>query len=127
MRFTNTARAPLEGEVRAGSSDRYSVSPSTFRLRPGEALDVAVTLKLLRFGQRQKAAESGHRDWFTVKLSNFPNQDQRFHATFFLDPAEANAGSVSGNERCEGGSLRTCVSGRQRMGLGDPKDSLCRS
>lgn len=93
MRLTNAARAPLEGELRAGSGDRYALAPASFRLRPGESLDVAVTLKLLRFGQRAKAAEQGQRDWFTVKLSNFPNQDQRFHATFFLDPAEVPAGS----------------------------------
>jgi hypothetical protein len=93
VRLTNAARAPLEGEIRAGSSDRYAITPPTFRLRPGESLEVVVNLKLLRFGQRQKAAEQGQRDWFTVKLTNFPGQDQRFFATFFLDPSEAPGSS----------------------------------
>jgi len=95
VRLTNTARAPLECEIRAGSSDRYSVVPSSFRLRPGEGADVSVTLKVLRFGQRAKAVEQGQRDWFTVKLSNFPNQDQRFHSTFYLDASEAGADNSS--------------------------------
>jgi hypothetical protein len=91
VRLTNASAAPLEGEIRAGSADRYVVAPPRFRLRPGEAADVAVTLRLLRFGARQRAAEQGQRDWFAVKLANFPGRDLLFHATFFLDAAEAPA------------------------------------
>jgi hypothetical protein len=96
---TNTARAPLEVEVRAGSADRYSVSPASLRLGPGESADLSVTLRVLRFGQRAKAVEAGQRDWVAVKVVNFPSQDQRFHATFFLDPAEAPG------DRCGAGAL----------------------
>jgi hypothetical protein len=99
VRLTNTALAPLEGEVRPGSSDRYSVAPASFRLQPGESLEALVTLKVLRFGARVRAVEQGQRDWFTVKISNFPGQDQRFYATFFLDAAEAADGGSSGGGR----------------------------
>jgi hypothetical protein len=66
---TNTLKASVEGEVRPGSIDRYTVSPSSFRLKPGEAVELSVTLKLgSNFAQRQKAVEAGQRDPFYIKV-----------------------------------------------------------
>lgn len=67
--MTNTLKATVEGEVRPGSSDRYSVSPGSFRLKPGEAVELTVTLKLgTNFALHQKAVEAGQRDPFYIKV-----------------------------------------------------------
>lgn len=69
IRITNTLKATVEGDVRPGSSDRYSVTPSSFRLKPGDALELTVTLKLgSNFAQRQRAVETGQRDPFYIKV-----------------------------------------------------------
>jgi hypothetical protein len=69
IRITNTLKATVEGEVRPGSSDRYSINPNSFRLRPGDALELTVTLKLgTNFAQRQRAVEAGQRDPFYIKV-----------------------------------------------------------
>lgn len=46
VRVSNPLRAPVEASVRAGSSDRYTVSPSTFTVQPGQSVDVDVRLKV---------------------------------------------------------------------------------
>lgn len=69
MRITNSTKASVEGDVKASSSGRYTVTPSSFRLRAGEAVDISVTLKLdLKFAQRRKAIESGQRDAIFIKV-----------------------------------------------------------
>ncbi|GLC48074.1 hypothetical protein PLESTB_000056300 [Pleodorina starrii] len=83
VRITNTLRGPVELTVKPGSSERYTVVPSSLRLRGGEAASVEVRLRVLRFVQRQKAVEQGHRDIFHIKGIHF---DQKFHATFWLTP-----------------------------------------
>lgn len=70
IKITNVLKAPVEGDIRPGSTDRYSVTPSSFRLRPGESTEVTVTLKLdSKFAQRQKAVDSGQRDSFYIKVA----------------------------------------------------------
>lgn len=66
--ITNTSAAAVEAEIRPGSSDRYSVTPSSLRLRPGEAQQVVVTLRVLRYAKLAKAVEQGQRDPFHIKV-----------------------------------------------------------
>jgi hypothetical protein len=68
--LTNTLKGPAEAEIRAGSSDRYTVSPASIRLRPGESATVDVRLKVLRFANKQKAVEQGQRDAFHIKVGS---------------------------------------------------------
>jgi hypothetical protein len=70
VRLTNTTKASVEGEVKASSSDRYSITPSSFRLKPGEAAELTVSLRLdPKFAQRRKAIETGQRDAVFIKVS----------------------------------------------------------
>eukprot|EP00879_Flechtneria_rotunda_P013920 GHRR01014538.1.p1 GENE.GHRR01014538.1~~GHRR01014538.1.p1 ORF type:complete len:1054 (+),score=521.99 GHRR01014538.1:348-3509(+) len=86
VRLHNTSKAPIEGELRTSSSDRYTINPSSFRLRSGDAQDITITLKLGNsFAQTRKAVTVGQRDPFLVKTTFF---DQRFYSTFFLHPDE---------------------------------------
>jgi len=63
-------QAPIDGDVRSGSSDKYSVQPSSFRIKPGEFLDIAISLRVpAKFAQRQKAVEAGQKDHFIIKVS----------------------------------------------------------
>lgn len=64
----NNSRATVEGEIRPGSSDRYTVNPRTFSIRPNGQLEVSVTLKLLKYAARQRATEAGQRDTFHIKV-----------------------------------------------------------
>lgn len=69
LRVTNTTKASVDGEVKASSSDRYSIHPASFRLKPGEATELTVSLKLdFKFAQRRKAIETGQRDAFFIKV-----------------------------------------------------------
>jgi hypothetical protein len=70
IRVTNATKAPVEGELRAASSDRYSISPPSFRIKPGEAVAVSIALKVEpKFAARRKAIETGQRDAFFIKVS----------------------------------------------------------
>lgn len=66
--MTNTLRGPVELTVKPGSSERYTVVPTSLRLKAGETGSLEVQLKVLRFAQRQKAVEQGHRDVFHLKV-----------------------------------------------------------
>jgi hypothetical protein len=69
IRVTNRSKAPVEGYIKAASSDRYNISPGSFRLRPGEALDVAISLKVEpKFAARRRAVEVGQRDPVLIKV-----------------------------------------------------------
>ncbi|GIL86158.1 hypothetical protein Vretifemale_14525, partial [Volvox reticuliferus] len=83
LRITNTLRGPVELTVKPGSTDRYTVLPTSLRLKAEETALVEIRLRVLRFAQRQKAVEQGHRDVFHIKGSHF---DQKFYATFWLSP-----------------------------------------
>jgi hypothetical protein len=73
VRVTNSTRASVEGDVKASSSDRYSITPSSFRLRPGESAELTVSLRLdPKFAQRRKAIDSGQRDAILIKVSRIP-------------------------------------------------------
>lgn len=70
VRITNTTKASVEAEVKASSSDRYSITPSSFRIKPGETTEVTVGLRLdPKFAQRRKAIETGQRDALFIKVS----------------------------------------------------------
>lgn len=66
--LTNNLTASVEVSIRAGSTERYTVRPSTLRLGPGQAGAVEVQLRVLKFAQRQKATTQGHRDIFHIKV-----------------------------------------------------------
>ncbi|GLI68386.1 hypothetical protein VaNZ11_012718, partial [Volvox africanus] len=83
LRITNTLRGPVELTVKPGSTDRYTVSPTTLRLKAEETAVLEIRLRVVRFAQRQKAVEQGHRDVFHIKGSHF---DLKFYATFWLSP-----------------------------------------
>jgi hypothetical protein len=72
VRITNTTKASVEGDIKASSSDRYTISPSSFRLKPGEAADLTVSLRLEpKFAQRRKAIETGQRDAIFIKVITY--------------------------------------------------------
>jgi hypothetical protein len=69
VRITNTTKASVEGDVKASSSDRYTINPSSFRLKPGEAAELSISLRLEpKFAQRRKAIDSGQRDAIFIKV-----------------------------------------------------------
>lgn len=70
--ISSTLKSSVEANLKPGSSERYSVSPTVLRLRPGESARVEVKLRVLRFAQRQKAIEKGQRDVFHIKVSPLP-------------------------------------------------------
>ncbi|KAG1664653.1 hypothetical protein FOA52_011790, partial [Chlamydomonas sp. UWO 241] len=78
---TNTLKGQVEASIKPGASERFSVSPSTVKLKGNETAAVEVKLRVLKFAQRQKAVEQGQRDVFHIKANFF---DQKFYATFFL-------------------------------------------
>jgi len=69
VHVTNTLKGTVEASVKSGASERYSVTPSTFRLKPNESLALEIKLRVLKFANRQKAIDQGHRDVFHVKVS----------------------------------------------------------
>lgn len=68
LQIRNDSGGTVELELRPGSSDRYTISPSSLRIAAGAAATVSVTLKLLKFAQRQRAIEQGQRDNFHIKV-----------------------------------------------------------
>ena len=68
--ITNPSRAAVEATLRAGSSDRYTLSPTNLALKPHESLDVDVRLRVLKYAQRQKGVQLGQRDIFHIKASH---------------------------------------------------------
>lgn len=69
VRIVNTTKASVEGDVKASSSDRYTITPSSFRLKPGEAAELSISLRLEpKFAQRRKAIDSGQRDAIFIKV-----------------------------------------------------------
>lgn len=68
VRITNTLNGSVECQIKAGASDRYSISPSgQVRLGPRESAELTIRLKVLKFANRKKAIE-GHRDVFHIKV-----------------------------------------------------------
>lgn len=69
MTFTNNLRATVEATIRAGSPERYTLSPASLLLRPGQSSTVYVVLHVLKFAARKKAAQTGQRDIFHIRVS----------------------------------------------------------
>lgn len=69
VRVTNTLRSTVEATIKPGSAERWTVSPSSFKLKPGDSTDVELRLKVIKFAARQKAQQQGQRDLFHVKVS----------------------------------------------------------
>lgn len=65
---TNPLDTPLEATLRAGSAERYTITPSTFQLAGGKSIDVDIRLKVTRFGNKKKATEQGQKDVFHIKV-----------------------------------------------------------
>ena len=69
LRVLNTLKSgSAELTIKPGSSERYTVTPSSLRIRAGETAAVEVKLRVLKFAQRQKAVEQGHRDVLHFKV-----------------------------------------------------------
>ena len=68
--ISNPSRATVEATLRAGSSDRWTVSPTKLVLKPQQSIDVDVRLRVLRFAQKQKAIKQGQRDIFHIKVTS---------------------------------------------------------
>lgn len=68
MTVTNPLDTPLEATIRAGSAERYTVTPSTLQLAGGKSIDVDIRLKITRFGNKKKATEQGQKDVFHIKV-----------------------------------------------------------
>lgn len=68
IKVTNNLGATVEGTLRPGASERYSISPSSIVLKPGKSIDIDVHLKVLKFAQRKKAEQQGIRDIFHIKV-----------------------------------------------------------
>jgi len=66
--ITNPSKATVEATLRAGSSDRYTISPTKLVLRPHQSIDIDVRLRILRYAQKQKAVQQGQRDIFHIKV-----------------------------------------------------------
>ncbi|KAL0020086.1 hypothetical protein WJX79_009298 [Trebouxia sp. C0005] len=92
---TNPSKATVEATLRAGSSDRYTISPTKLVLKPHQSIDVDVRLRILRYAQKQKAVQQGQRDIFHIKAAYF---EQKFYATFFLVPEAAALPNVESSQ-----------------------------
>ena len=66
--IANPTRATVEATLRAGSSDRYTVTPTKIVIKPQHSIDVDVRLRVLRFAQKHKAVQQGQRDIFHIKV-----------------------------------------------------------
>lgn len=64
---SNPSRATVEATLRAGSSDRYTLSLTKLVLRPQQSVDVDVRLRVLKYAQIQKGVQLGQRDIFHIK------------------------------------------------------------
>ena len=65
--ISNPSRATVEASLRAGSSARYTLSPTSLVLKPQQSMDVDVRLRVLKYAQRQKGVQLGQRDIFHIK------------------------------------------------------------
>ncbi|DBA92530.1 TPA: hypothetical protein ACH3X1_002761 [Trebouxia sp. C0004] len=101
--ITNPSKATVEATLRAGSSDRYTISPAKFVLKPHQSIDIDVRLRILRYAQKQKAVQQGQRDIFHIKAAYF---EQKFYATFFLAP-ETSAAPAADSSQIQRRSERT--------------------
>eukprot|EP00891_Asterochloris_glomerata_P000304 jgi/Astpho2/304/Aster-02189 len=92
LTVSNHLQATVEAQLRAGSPERYSLSPSSITVKPGQSVTVDVRLRLLRFANKQKAVEQGQRDIFHIKASTAGAAyfEQKFYSTFYLAPEELN-------------------------------------
>ena len=72
MTLTNNLRATVEATIRAGSPDRYTLSPASLALRPGQSTAVEVVLRVLKYAARRKAAQAGQRDIFHIRVTALP-------------------------------------------------------
>ena len=70
--LTNNLRATVEATIRAGSSERYTLSPASVALRPGQSAEVEVVLRVLKYAARRKAAQAGQRDIFHIRVTAPP-------------------------------------------------------
>ncbi len=66
--ISNNLGATVDASIRCGSSDRYTVAPASFSLKPGHSCNVEVCLRVLKYAQKRKAAEQGQKDVFHIKV-----------------------------------------------------------
>lgn len=68
LSVTNTLKGTIEASIKPGSGDRYTVTPSTLRLKSGESMTIEVKLRVIKFASQQKATGQGQRDVFHIKV-----------------------------------------------------------
>lgn len=68
LRICNRLKASFELVIKPGSPDRYTITPSTLRLKGQEEGLIEIKLKVTRFAQKQKAIQQGHKDVFHIKV-----------------------------------------------------------
>ena len=68
LALTNTLQATVDASIRAGSPERYTVEPASFKLGPGQALTIEIRLRVIKFAQRHRATHQGQKDIFHVKV-----------------------------------------------------------
>ncbi|GAX83158.1 hypothetical protein CEUSTIGMA_g10584.t1 [Chlamydomonas eustigma] len=105
VHVTNTLKGTVEANIKPGAAERYTVLPSTVKLKPNETAALEIRLKVLKFANRQKAVELGHRDVFHIKGTFF---DQKFYSTFFL---AADVSDISSKQ--PGAGIRSSASAPQ--------------
>jgi hypothetical protein len=86
----NTLNASVEATLRAGSPERWTLTPKHITLKPLQSLEVELQLRVLRFAQKLKAVQQGQRDVFHISAPYF---EQKWHAIFFLAPDDAVSGA----------------------------------
>ncbi len=67
----NTLNGSVECSVKPGAAERYTIAvpPSgSLRLGPRESAAITIKLRVLKFANRAKAVEQGHRDVFHIKV-----------------------------------------------------------
>lgn len=87
VEIANSTSASLAISIRPSAASRYSVTPESAQLRPGEAVAVAVRLHVSSFPNVRRGRE-GQRDSFIVR-SNLA--EQKFSATLYLRTDGAGA------------------------------------
>eukprot|EP00210_Caulerpa_lentillifera_P008115 g7749.t1 len=86
----NNLSATVDICLRAGSVDRYTITPNQIQIKPGELSNVEIKLKVVRYAHIKKAASQGQKDIFHIKSKFF---DQKYYCTFFMSHNGVGCGS----------------------------------
>lgn len=68
VEITNNVNAPVELQIRSGSSDRFTVTPAVLTIQPQATAQATIQLRVLRYANKAKCIEQGQRDTFYIKV-----------------------------------------------------------